>query len=503
MRSKNAIYNIITNIILQLIIIVYGFIVPKIIIIYFGSSVNGLVSSITQFLGYIALLESGFGPVLKAALYKPIAKKDKAEIEKILASSNDFFRKIARIFIVYILLLVLLYPLLVNKEFNFFFSSSLIVIISISTFAEYYFGMTYRIYLQAEQKNYIISTFQIVSYILNIILLFILIKLNASIHIIKFITGVVFIIRPIFQNIYVKRKFKINITKSTEKAVIKQKWDGLAQHIAFVIHSNTDVTLLTIFTNLKEVSVYSVYKLVVNGVRSLAQIFTIGIDSSFGDIIAHNEQDNLNKQFQVFEVLCHISNTILFGCSFVLILPFVAIYTKNVIDANYIRLTFGHLIVLSEFIWAIRLPYNTLVSAAGKFKETRNGSWIECLTNILISLLLIKPFGLIGVVIGTIVAMTIRTVELIVFTNKNILNRNLSLSIKNILIMIVVFAIIVIAGNHLFIVKNISFFEFIINSIIVFAFSIFISFLSIILFYRNEFKIIINKLSNIRKVSIK
>ena len=73
MRSKKAIYNIITSIILQLIMIVYGFVVPKIIINNFGSDVNGLVSSITQFLAYITLLESGFGPVVKSALYKPIA----------------------------------------------------------------------------------------------------------------------------------------------------------------------------------------------------------------------------------------------------------------------------------------------------------------------------------------------------------------------------------------------------------------------------------------------
>lgn len=503
MRSKNAIYNILTNILLQLIIIIYGFVVPKIIISYFGSSVNGLVSSITQFLGYIALLESGFGPVLKATLYKPIANNDKTEIEKILASSNDFFKKIARVFVFYIILLVILYPLLVNKEFDFIFSSSLIVIISISTFVEYYFGMTYRIYLQAEQKNYIISVIQIISYIINIILLFLLVKLSASIHIIKFVTGMVFIIRPFFQNLYVKKRFNININNSTEKAVIKQKWDGLAQHVAFVIHSNTDVTLLTIFTNLKEVSVYSVYKLVVNGVRSLAQIFTIGIDSSFGDIIAHNEQENLNKQFQIFEVLCHIFNTVLFGCSFLLILPFVSIYTKNVVDVNYIRLTFGHLIVLSEFIWAIRLPYNTLVSAAGKFKETRNGSWIECLINIIISLILVKPFGLIGVVIGTIVAMTIRTIELIVFTNKYILKRNLFASAKNILVMVAIFVIIIFVGNNLFILENVSFFEFIINGIVIFAFSLFIAFIFIILFYRKELGIIINKLSSVRKECIK
>ena len=80
MRSKNAIRNIATSLLLQIIAIVYGFIVPKIIIDCFGSNVNGLVVSITQFLSYISLLESGFGPVVKAVLYKPIANKDQKTI---------------------------------------------------------------------------------------------------------------------------------------------------------------------------------------------------------------------------------------------------------------------------------------------------------------------------------------------------------------------------------------------------------------------------------------
>ena len=101
MRSKKAIYNIITNLVLQLIIVIYGFVVPKIIIQTFGSGVNGLVSSITQFLAYITLLESGVGPVVKAALYKPIAKKDNKTIANILKTSERFFKRIY-IYLLYI-----------------------------------------------------------------------------------------------------------------------------------------------------------------------------------------------------------------------------------------------------------------------------------------------------------------------------------------------------------------------------------------------------------------
>ena len=67
MRSKKAILNIISSLLLQVTTLICGFIVPKIIIEKFGSNVNGLVSSITQFLAYITLLEAGIGPVIKSA----------------------------------------------------------------------------------------------------------------------------------------------------------------------------------------------------------------------------------------------------------------------------------------------------------------------------------------------------------------------------------------------------------------------------------------------------
>ena len=103
----------------------------------------------------------------------------------------------------------------------------------------------------------------------------------------------------------------------------------------------------------------------------------------------------------------------LITCAIVLIVPFISVYTKGVTDANYIRYAFGALIVISEYIWAIRLPYSSLVLAAGHFKETRKGAWVECISNIVISVLLVRAFGLIGVAIGTIVAMAIRTIEFI------------------------------------------------------------------------------------------
>ena len=211
MRSKKAIKNIKSSLFQQIITFVCGLIVPRAIISTFGSAVNGLISSITQFLSYISLLEAGIGPVIKAALYKPIAKKDKFEIEKILKASQRFFRIISGIFIIYLVILCFVCPLIVAEQFDFMFTVSLIVIISISTFAEYFFGMVFKLYLQAEQKTYITSILQSGTTILNAILVILLIKFNANIQIVKLVSAFVYVLRPIIQNIYVRKKYNINL----------------------------------------------------------------------------------------------------------------------------------------------------------------------------------------------------------------------------------------------------------------------------------------------------
>ena len=449
MRSKKAVKNIITSLLQQIVTVICGLIVPRAIIGTFGSSVNGLISSVTQFLSYITLLEAGIGPVIKSALYKPIAKKDKTQIEKILKASQRFFRVISGIFIVYLIALCFIYPMIVSTEFETGYTVSLILIIAISTFAEYFFGMVYKLYLQAEQKTYVTSTIQIGTTILNAILVVLLIKFGANIQIVKLGSAFVFVLRPILQNIYVRKKYNIKFKNVKEKYELKQKWDGLAQHIASVVHNNTDIAILTIFTNTAEVSVYSVYLYVVTGIKNMVQALTGGVDASFGDMIAKGEQENLNRSFRTYELFYFTLITIVYIITLVMILPFIEVYTKGVTDANYYRPIFAILITLAEFMWSIRLPYSGITLAAGHFRQTNKGAWVEVFTNLIISIALVFRFGMIGVAIGTLVAMTIRTIEFIYHTSKYILKRRLIENVKRVIILMLEILIIVPIGFYI------------------------------------------------------
>lgn len=504
MRSKKAIYNIITNLLLQIVAIVYGFVVPKVIINYFGSDVNGLIVSITQFLMYISLLESGFGPVVKATLYKPIVKKDKESIAGILKTSEVFFRRIALVFILYIAILCVIFPLFISNNFDSIFIISLVIIISASIFAEYYFGITYRLFLEAEQKTYIISTLQIVTYILSTIVIIVLALAGANVLMIKLATCAVFILRPIVQNYYIKRKYNISLKDAPNGYRIKQKWDGFAQHIAAVIHNNTDVVVLTLFTSLPEVSVYSVYSLVTVGVKKLIQPLTNSFDSLFGDMMAREEDENLKKKFSTYELLYMVFITILFTCTLLLIVPFVRVYTSGVTDTDYIRPVFGYLLVISEFLWAVRAPFSVLIFAAGHFKETRRGAWVEAGINILLSILLVFNFGIIGVAIGTIVAMFVRTVEFVFYANRKIIRRSILESTKKIIISILIMVIVATIGNLVFDYAINSFVEWAMKAIVVvlLASSVTILFYGII--YRRDMALVLRVGKNlIRKVKKK
>lgn len=455
MRSKQAVKNIITSLFQQVVTLICGLIVPRAIIGAFGSSVNGLTSSITQFLSYITLLEAGIGPVIKSLLYKPIANKDKSQIEKILKASQRFFRVIAIIFIVYLVILCFVYPMIVSNEFETGYTVSLILIIAISTFAEYFFGMIYRLYLQAEQKTYVTSSIQIITTILNTIVVVVLIALGTNIQIVKLGSAFVFVLRPILQGIYVKKKYNINLKNVTEKYNIKQKWDGLAQHIASVVHNNVDTAIITIFCGTTEVSVYTVYLFVVNGIKNLVQALTGGIDSSFGDMLVRKEYDNLNRSFRTYELFYFTLITIVYIVAMVMIVPFIQVYTRGITDANYIRPLFAILIVLAELVWAIRLPYSSITLAAGHFKETKVGAWVEALTNLILSIILVFKFGIIGVTIGTLVAMTIRTIEFMYHTSKYILKRPKKQNIIRVLILAI--QVIIIAPIEINIIQSIEF----------------------------------------------
>lgn len=433
MKRRALPINILCNLMLQFTTIVSGLILPRLIISTYGSATNGLIASITQFLSYIVLLESGIGGVIKAELYKPLMNNNREQLGGIIRATNSFFSKIGYAFMVYLLFLMCTFNRIAHTEFDWIYTASLVLILGISTLEQYFFGITYQTVLQADQKYWLTSGVQIITIWLNVILSVVFILQGYSIHLVKLITALVYTVRPIVFNLYVHKKYDINWHAKPDQQALAQRWDGFGHHIAYFIHSNTDIALLTIFVNVAEVSVYSVYMLVVNGIRSLMGAVSSAIEPYFGKIIASEDKELLKKRFGLYEILNFYGTTIVFTAAAFLIVPFVKLYTSGVADAAYIRPVFACILVAAEAFYCLRNPYSCVIFAAGHFKQTKMGAFVEAGINIVLSLILIKPFGIVGVALGTLAAMLYRTTEYVVYLTRHIVHLSIAGYVKKIL----------------------------------------------------------------------
>lgn len=421
---KPSFLNPFSGIILQLFNLISTFILPKIILSFFGSEVNGLVSSLCNFLLYISIFEASVSNIVMSYFYKPIKDNDIERISKIFNTCDMFYRKITILFLCYTVALSIMYPLVFNLNFSFGYVASLTIILSLSYMIQYSFSNSLRTILKADKKVYIVNFTQTLIIALNLVLAVASVYIYPSIHLLKFISGILFILQPIIFSYFVNKKYIIDKKAGIDNSLVKSRWDGLSISIASFVHNMTDVAVLTIFTKLEIVSVYSVYYLVIRGLESILTSISNGILPSLGNLYVSNKNDVLLEKMEAYEMIYSLIIFIVFTAAAITITPFVLLYTGGISDANYYQPIFGYLIIIGEALFLIKMPHQNMAYAANKYKEMKKFSYIEALINIAVSLLLVKSYGLIGVAVGTTIAMLYRAIAQINFTNQIIKNRN-------------------------------------------------------------------------------
>ena len=125
----------------QIVSVICGLVLPRLILESFGSEINGLTQSIKQFLGVISFLDLGVGQVMRSALYRPLAKKDDKQLSCVMCSGRKFYKRLACILMGYVLVLMVVYPMLAEVGFGWLYVATLILAMAISSFAQYYFGI--------------------------------------------------------------------------------------------------------------------------------------------------------------------------------------------------------------------------------------------------------------------------------------------------------------------------------------------------------------------------
>ena len=388
--------------------------------IHYGSAYNGIVSSITQFLNIVSVLRLGVAGALRVSLYRSLADDDVDRTSRIIRSSELYMRKIGCIILVYILVLTIVYPFIVKDEASIIDSIMLVVALGLGTLGQYFFGLTYSTLLDADQRQYIYNIVQTCTVIINTIISVLLIVLGLALPAVKLMSGLLFLISPFVLSRYVIKSYKINTKCIPDSEALSQRRDAMGHSIANIVHENTDIIILTLFTDVKIVSVYSVYALIMNGLKQVLYVFTTGSEAVFGNMWAKKENESISRNLSIFEYVIGLFVSIVFSATCVLVIPFVSLYTSGINDVNYILPLYAAVIVLAQIFYCIRLPYLTLTQAAGKYKETKKGAYLEAVINLVLSIILVNFVGIIGTAIGTLAANLFRTIQYVSFVYRNL-----------------------------------------------------------------------------------
>ena len=487
MRTKKALLNIISSGLYQVVSIVCGLIVPRLILVNYGSTYNGVYASLTQILGMISILTLGLAGATRVELYKSLAINDVLGTSRIMKATRNFMHKVGLILLVYTVILLAIYPFTSHNSLTFLENDLLILIVCLSVFGEYYFALPNKTLLMADQTGYIAQNIYTTARITETLITVLFVSIGCSIFVVKGASSLIFLLAPISLNIYVRKKYKLVKDCEPDNTGIKNRNAVMFHSIANIIHNHSDIVLLTLFADAKVLSVYSVYYLVLGKMKSIMQIFTNGLEAVFGNMWVKGEMDTLRRRFAMCEHGLYSFVGIVFSCVGVLIIPFIRLYTEGVTDVNYIIISFAILATLTEAIYCIREPYVILVQAAGKYAETKTGAAVEASINLVLSLILVVPLGLNGVIIGTLIANVFRTVQYALFASKNILKASVMHTVTKIIWLITAVAIIVLI--YVFGISKIDFaagwFGWIIRSIVVFVMACIIVFAMSYIFYRD------------------
>ncbi|MBQ9009301.1 MAG: polysaccharide biosynthesis C-terminal domain-containing protein [Clostridia bacterium] len=412
--------NTLCSVLRHAVTILCGLILPREILLHYGSEMNGMVLSVARFLSYTMLLELGIGAVIPAALYQPLAARDFRQVSAILSSGRRVFRRIAGISLIYVVLLLALFPAASGIPA----SAGFILVLGLGTLMHYLVGIPESLLILSDQSGYVLYLLGTVTVLAGTAVQIVLIRSGHPLLLVR-LAGTLLNLGSIgVVLLYVRTRYPLERRVRYDAEPIPQKWNGIAQHVAYFVLENVDIVLLTLFTSFREVSVYSVYFMAISGVRRIFISVSGSIQPKLGELIAERDSDGLNRFFAAFEKWNHLFVMIVFGTLFLFLTPFVRVYTEGITDANYNRPVFAALMTAAYALQCLRDPYDKLILASGRFRQTQMNYVIATALNLGISVIAVQFRGLEGVAAGTLAAMAYQVVYMALYDNREILRRS-------------------------------------------------------------------------------
>lgn len=443
MRTKYLIRNIISVILLNLIISILGFVKIKVFINSLSVDLYSLNQLFNQIFGYLMIAYLGVGVVFSKNLYNAFSKNDKEKIKSIYVTSKKFFNFVGVMILLFSLGLAFFVQIFTKAEVDLSYMRILFLIIMLLNVLEYFYEAP-RMVISADQKQYMIEYYvkgvKIFTSFLQIVL--VILKVDfILVMLCSFLISVLFnlLINKKIYKLYPYLKDDMNI--KFDKEHLKGVGNLIPTKISGLINSNTDIILISTFISPLAVTIYSAYYYIVKYLSDTMYLVSSAIVPSYANVI------NLDDEKKSFKIYKEIDMLFIFLGTFVSIMlyGFLDKLIEFWIGKSYLITKTGLLLfVLLSFQFIGMRSQDILIRSKGYFKETVFPYTLEAVINFVVSLLLVKNYGISGVIFATLLSMVISRFILVpMFIFRKVYKSGLSLYYyENISSLIIVFIFI-------------------------------------------------------------
>ena len=443
--TKKGLFNIFYGIIGQLVVIAFSIITPILAIEAFGSETNGLLQSAEQIFTYLNLFEAGVGFATLQALYKPVAEQDQRQISAVMAATRIYYTRTGIFYSLGIVVMAFLYPVFVSTSFSYMTVAGVILLGGLGGSFFYFYQGKYILLMQAEGYSFVTQKINILINILTSVAKIALLLTGFNVIAVQTSFFLFQGLRAVCYHFYVRKHYgdTVDFSVTPDFKAVSQKNAVFVHQLSTVFFSCTDILLLTFLVqDLKVVSVYTIYNYIIITITTLAQTISSGFDFRLGQIWA-TDREQYGRLYHVFEIFHLVLIFSLVSALYVIFLPFLTLYTKNVVDINYVHTWYPLLFVIAPLLTHGRTAAVSSVTFAGRFEQTKHFPIIEPIINLSVSIVAILSFGLPGALIGTIVASIYRTIAQTLYYHRHIVPGNPWLSFKRWAACFGIFALVV------------------------------------------------------------
>ena len=408
-RTEHITRNVFFSLVTQVLLLLFAFISRTIFIRLLGSEYLGLDGLFTSILTIFSLAELGIGNAIIFSLYKPIANADTFKAQQLLSLYKQAYKWISIAIAIIGILLIPFLPRIINADIDHLGINIYVVYILflLNTLSSYFLAHRQAI-LVVNQEQSIVSVCQLyvklLVYVLEVLVLlvynsyygFLIIKVAGNYLSAVYINHKAKIRYPKLckANNYKLSSFEIRSIKKDVYALFLRRFGG-------VILSATDNIIINKFISLTMVGIYSNYILIQTSIQTITTQVMSSMTASIGNFVATQGKSNTEKAFNLYNYITYL----VYGfCSISFILLANRFITLLWGD-NYV-LSKGtlYLIVFNFFLYGYQTALNTFRDTAGLFTQGKYRSLVSASFNLVFSLLLVRPLGVSGVVIGTILS---------------------------------------------------------------------------------------------------